>query len=333
MRNPWYLAVAVSLASLPLPPSAADLIPSQTLDVTIPVGDGPTGAGFGEQFAWVTNGLDASVSKIDPRDDAVVKTIRLHTGGFPVRVATTPGAVWISECGIDSVVRVNTTKGKIEAIIPVGACPFGIDVFGGHLFVANADDRVDRIDPSTNSVVATIPVRIEPTPDDFNFINLRVAFGSVWVSTAVSTVVRIDPIRNVVVETIPFGPCCGHLGEMVASDKALWVSGDQFKNSLFRINPHSNRVVAEIPSPVAGLLHGNGFLGGFVWVISNNEGACQLMRADPLNNTMRATSLALGPDSFAMATGDGSLWVPSFSEGAVHRITPGAADLEHDPGD
>jgi hypothetical protein len=72
--------------------------------VTIAVGNGPTGIGFGEKFAWVTNGLDDSVSKISPHNSRVTTTIPLNTGGFPVRVATTPGAVWISNCGIDAVV-------------------------------------------------------------------------------------------------------------------------------------------------------------------------------------------------------------------------------------
>jgi YVTN family beta-propeller protein len=244
-------------------------------------------------------------------------------------VATTPGAIWVSECDTNSVVRADARTGRVEAIIPVGLCPFGIGVFGGDLFVANADDRVVRIDPSTNTVVATIPVRIEPTPEDFNFIELHVAFGSVWVATAVTNVVRIDPIRNRVAETISLGPCCGLIGEMVASDKALWASGE-FNNSLFRISPRSNTVVAEVPSPVGGLLVGNGFLDGFVWVISNDEGVCQLLRVDPHTNTMRITSIALGFLSFTMMTGDGSLWVPSFDENSVHRITPGTRDLEHD---
>ena len=75
---------------------------------------------------------------------------------------------------------------------------------------------------------------------------------------------------------------------------------------------------------------GNGYLDGFVWVISNDEGPSQLLRVDPHTNTMRATSIVLGFNSFTMATGAGSLWVPSFDEGSVHRITPGSADLEHD---
>ena len=227
-------------------------------------------------------------------------------------------------------VRINARTSRVEAIIPTGVCPFGIGVSKGDLFVAHADDKVVRIDPSTNTVVATIPVRIEPTPDDFNFIELTVAFGSVWVPTAVSTVVRIDPIKNLVAETIPLGPCCGHVGGLVASDKALWASGDQFKNSMFRISPRSNRVVAEIPSPVGGLLVGNGYLDGFVWVISNDEGASQLMRVDPHTNTMRATFITLGFNSFNMTTGDGSLWIASFDENSVHRITPGSDDVEHD---
>jgi streptogramin lyase len=346
------LAVGVALVAASVPPPAAGLMPTavdperevsadatahgglhfkERLHVAIAVGNGPTGAGFGEHFAWVTNGVDVSVSKINPRNNRVTKTIPLNTAGFPVRAATTPGALWISECGIDSVVRINARTGRTEAIIPTGVCPFGIDVSKGDVFVAHADDKVVRIDPSSNTVVATIPVRIEPTPDDFNLIGLRVAFGSVWVTTAVSTVVRIDPVHNRVAETITLGPCCGHVGEIVASRRALWISGDQFNNSMYRIDPRLNRIVAVIPSPAGGLLHGNGYLDGFVWVISqDDDGVSQLMRVDPHTNTMQATSILLGLRSFAMTTGDGSLWVPSFDENSVHRVTLGTDDLEHD---
>jgi YVTN family beta-propeller protein len=225
--------------------------------------------------------------------------------------------------------RGSPRNSHVEAIIPVGVCPFGIGVLNGDVFVANADDRVIRIDPSTNQVVATIPVRLEPAPDDFNFINLTVAFDSVWVSTGVSTVLRINPQTNSVAETISLGPCCGHVGELVASARSLWVSGDQFANSVFRINPRSNKIVVEIPSPVPGLLAGSGYLDGIVWVISNNFGPSQLLQLDPRTNSLRTTSFAIGFNSFAMATGAGSLWIPSFDENAVYRITPEEND-DHD---
>ena len=39
---------------------------------TIPVGSGPAGIAVGGGYVWVTNGLDGTVSKIDPKTDTVV---------------------------------------------------------------------------------------------------------------------------------------------------------------------------------------------------------------------------------------------------------------------
>ena len=179
------LAVGVALGGASLPLTAAGLVGAaaspddegsayvvvrgrarvkERLHLAIPVGNGPTGAGFGQRFAWVTNGIDASVSKISPHNNKVKETIPLNTAGFSVRAVTTRDAIWISECGIDSVVRINARTSRVEAIIPTGVCPFGMGVSKGDLFVSHADDRVVRIDPSTNTVVATIPFVSSPHP-------------------------------------------------------------------------------------------------------------------------------------------------------------------------
>lgn len=60
----------------------------------IMVGDGPTDVAYGEDAAWVANGLAGSVSRIDPEENAVVETIPVgnHLGGLTVA----DGNVWTS---------------------------------------------------------------------------------------------------------------------------------------------------------------------------------------------------------------------------------------------
>ena len=77
---------------------AADLvtvIDQTTLQTTtIQVGQGPTGVAFGEHAVWVAEGLDGSVSQIDPASRKVVRTIRV--GGATDDVAIGDGSVWVS---------------------------------------------------------------------------------------------------------------------------------------------------------------------------------------------------------------------------------------------
>jgi DNA-binding beta-propeller fold protein YncE len=64
----------------------------------IPVGNGPSGIAFGADRVWVANGLDGTVSAIDPRTDEV-GTRRLGFRPAAVAVVAEQRAVWVALAG------------------------------------------------------------------------------------------------------------------------------------------------------------------------------------------------------------------------------------------
>ncbi|HEY6058914.1 MAG TPA: hypothetical protein VIV06_12850, partial [Candidatus Limnocylindrales bacterium] len=75
----------------------------------------------------------------------------------------------------------------VSATIPVGVKPFFISAGSGALWVANAEDgTVARIDPSTNSVVATIDLHFSgSTGETANPFGITADNGNVWVTSIV----------------------------------------------------------------------------------------------------------------------------------------------------
>jgi YVTN family beta-propeller protein len=61
---------------------------------SIAVGDGPVDVATGAGGVWVANNRDGTVSRIDPRTNEVVATIRL--GNSPRAIAVGGGAVWVT---------------------------------------------------------------------------------------------------------------------------------------------------------------------------------------------------------------------------------------------
>lgn len=118
------------------------------------------------------------------------------------------------------------------------------------------DEAVQRIDPDTNSVVATIPLEAVPTWEQGGG---GVAYGheSLWVVGARSVdseleaiLQRIDPATSEIQATIPLP--FDRFGDVVANDEAVWVASfpDQAgagQAELARVDPVTNAVVAKIP--------------------------------------------------------------------------------------
>ena len=78
-----------------------------------------------------------------------------------------------------------------------------------------AGDRVVRIDPQADEVVATINVGSGPTA-------IAVGFGSVWVTNSLDgTVSRIDPATSAVQATIMVGDGAGAIA---IGQGAVWVA-------------------------------------------------------------------------------------------------------------
>src|SRR5215469_2851345 len=84
--------------------------------------------------------------------------------GRPNGVASSGGAVWITDSADDLLSRINLATHAIVDQIPVGRGPAGVAVGGSEVWVANElDGTVSEVNPGAGRPVATIPVGIGPS--------------------------------------------------------------------------------------------------------------------------------------------------------------------------
>jgi YVTN family beta-propeller protein len=163
----------------------------------LPPGNG--GLAIGEGAVWSLNPSIATLLRIDPKANSVVKQIPVAFNGD---VAVGDGSIWLTNPEANTVHRMDPKTYKLSATIHVGKYPLGIAVTPRAVWVAN-DGRatpdipsVSRIDPATNRVAATIP--LGPTSACCALhMGVIAAGGAVWVVVPQrDTVVRIDPATN-----------------------------------------------------------------------------------------------------------------------------------------
>jgi YVTN family beta-propeller protein len=159
---------------------------SGRLVARIPVGGAPAGIALGEGSVWVTNNLDDTVSRIDPRTNRVAATIRV--GGGPAGLSVGEGAVWVANSASDTISAIDPEAGRVYETIAVGRAPRGVAVGKGSVWVTNSlDDTVSRIDPHSRGVIETIRVGAGPA-------GIAVGHRAVWVaSTHDQAISRIEP--------------------------------------------------------------------------------------------------------------------------------------------
>ncbi|MGL6280110.1 MAG: BTAD domain-containing putative transcriptional regulator, partial [Gaiella sp.] len=114
----------------------------------------PLEVGFAGGAAWVALVDSGELLRIDVQGGS---TSRIKVGNAPGGPPTPGfGSVWVSTAD-DTLWRIRTVTRKPIAIVRVGANPFGVAVGSGSVWVANHESgTVSRVDPATNTVVATI---------------------------------------------------------------------------------------------------------------------------------------------------------------------------------
>jgi len=226
--------------------SAADLVVridprSGAADsIALPEGSHPDNVVLAEGSLWVASGGNGKVLRIDPERREVTATIDVtedRSIDDAIRLAAGEGAIWaISLFGRYGLLRIdpatNTVTGRIE---DVGDGAVAVAAGAGAIWVASVHDgMVQRVDPSTLSVVASIPVGSRP-------VSVAVGAGAVWVGKqSDGTVDRIDPQTNRVVATFPIG---GEPGQLIVANDAVWVL-NHADQTLARIDPAADEVTA-----------------------------------------------------------------------------------------
>jgi streptogramin lyase len=315
--------------------------PRGPVQAIIAVGHRPGVPVAGEGAVWVPNTADGSISRIDPRTNRVVATLRIgdqpafyHRSceakwnvhafmgpsfhvrdcDLPSAVAVGSGALWVLKNDDPRVLRIDPKSGHIVGGIPLSFLPFDIAATNDGVWITGYyDDAVVRIDPKTNHVVANLTV-----PDGAS--GIAVGAGAVWVASSIGgTVTRIDPATNRVVATVTLdcpARCDGSVPLAVAATaEAVWVRtvGDGL---VARIDPQTNRVVTTIAVTPSVGRDGQDHLvvqGGSLWV-----SGISLQRIDPLANHVAGT---VDVNATSVNAGFGSLWITDVF-GRVERINP-----------
>ncbi|MEU2113529.1 beta-propeller fold lactonase family protein [Streptomyces sp. NPDC019507] len=165
-------------------------------------------------YAYVANNVSDNVSVIDTATNTVAVTIPVGDGSRGVGVTPDGTRVYVANLSSDTVSVIDTATNTVSVIdtatntvtatVPVGNLPFGVAVTpdGTRAYVANElDDTVSVIDTATHTVLATVPVGTQPagvavTPDG---TRAHVA------NLSSDTVSVIDTATRTVTATVPVG--------------------------------------------------------------------------------------------------------------------------------
>jgi YVTN family beta-propeller protein len=268
----------------------------------LPVGDDPRSLAVGDGSVWVANGLDDTVSRIDPA------THDVHTipvGQSPTAIAFGGGSLWVANDQDRTVSRISAEENRVVQTIPVGNGPRAIAFGGGAVWVANGvDSTLSRVDPNKVSAPMTIPVGLNPS-------GIAVLDGSVWVtSEGTATVSRLDAASGDVQATVSVG---NGPSAIAAGEGVLWITNAQ-DGTVSRLDPAQEKVTGAVsvgrnPRAIAAGL-------GAVWVANADAGT--VSRIDPETPEVDSTIRLVGSPTALAVAGD-SVWATAVSAPASHR--------------
>jgi streptogramin lyase len=90
---------------------------------------------------WATTYYGGVVARIDPAGATVVRRLRLHSGGHASGVTFADGSVWVSDAGLDRVVRISAKRARITKSYAVGLTPRDLVQVGHGLWLVEQNSN------------------------------------------------------------------------------------------------------------------------------------------------------------------------------------------------
>ena len=183
---------------------------------TISVGVEPWYILATDTAVWLTDWRTNTVVRVDPATNRVVATISNLPAGT-TGLALSPDALWVASSRDGMLTRIDTTTNAVVTSLHTDQTPLPVVYAFGSVWVRNefheGTGSVQRIDPATNQVVATIP--ITPVAGRDGLDGMAVLDGGLWVAGL--ELQEIDPATNRVVRMI------NHTCAAVSTDgSSLW---------------------------------------------------------------------------------------------------------------
>jgi virginiamycin B lyase len=168
---------------------------------------------------------------------------------------------------------------------------------------------VQRIDPSTNKIVAKIRLPGEACS------GLAFGFGTIWVPVCGKspTLARVDVNTNEISAILPFGTAGAEAG-ITASSDSIWIVRDK-KGTLARVDPRSNTIRQRIAIPPGS--YNPPFSDGMIWITGVDSNVLTVVDA---SSGDVLTSLPVGPKPRFLTSGNGAVWTLNQGDGTVSRV-------------
>jgi len=205
----------------------------------IPVGRSPKGVLATADGVWVADVHGGTVLRIDPVTNKVAATTTVGPTGNsgPNWLASGLGSIWVDVPNNGTVARIDPVTNKVQAAIktPDNVTPCGgLAVTTEAVWVTScsAATVVARIDPTSNTVVATVDL------GGFGF-NPTLINGVPWISVDTGAadsgmLVRIDPVTNTIDRVLVPSVRFGGGGDIVVAAGSVWVV-DGYNDSVIRL--------------------------------------------------------------------------------------------------
>ncbi len=194
--------------------------------------DGELSLAAGEGSIWVLSSAEGILSRVDIERNEVAAEITVLPHSYAAVFAY--NAVWITNSGppgdtSGSVQRIDPATNQVVATIPTGPVPRFLAGGEGGVWTLNwGDGSVTRIDPHTNQRVVDIPLGMEGGGGD-----IATGAGRVWVRGTKVLLASIDPATNRV--TTIYGPPAGS-GAVRVADDLVWITAHD-TNTVWVLRP------------------------------------------------------------------------------------------------
>lgn len=265
------------------------------------VGGTPVAIAAAAQDLWVSTSGDAV--EVDATTHRV--TARITVGGSLGGVAASGPNVWVSVFDGGQVAHI--ANGAVVGRTNVGGQPTAVALAAGSVWVGNQNGWVNRIDPATGHVLATLHLLSGDS-------TLLLVGKLLWAGLQDGSLVSIDPATNAVTgSTVHVAP---DLDALVDTPQGLWAS--TFAGVAASIDAVSRKVLhrVHLPSRGGGIAYG----GGFVWFSMYDSGL--VAELSPFSGSVvGAVHTGLQPrDSLVVGQ---TLWVVDQGAGKLTPIPVG----------
>jgi YVTN family beta-propeller protein len=305
---------------------------TNTVAAAVPVGRGPQSLAVAGSTVWVYNWDDHTVSALDARTNAVIKTLRVN--GLPPSIqsrslAADLGGAWVlSRAGGKGVVTRLGLESDSPLEVRLDGDPVSVATGNGSTWVGVktgfTSSALLRLNQRTGAVTATVPLKPSipkggAADSSFSVVqSIAIGRTAVYALMHGGTIMRIDLRRARVTRQHALAPRNGI--DLVAGRGALWalVAHPAGRNELVQIDPRSLRMSRRIASPRAtssGNSAGSLALGtDAIWWNGGDAGS--VWRVDLRRRAVTATIRVTRPFSsfgdflpYAATAGAGAVWI------------------------